>query len=74
VSLSRFNKGIVGSYPATKDQRRLRASRSAVLGTLKHRALEMQDKYRKQAIQRRIDNQQSAAALRRAKRKEQNGT
>jgi hypothetical protein len=73
VSLSRFNKGIVGSYPATKDQRSFRASRSAALAVLKHRMETLQAKYRRQAVQRRIDNQQSAAVAARLRRKEQDG-
>ena len=72
MSLSRFNKGIVGSYPATKDQRRLREARSRALAILKQRALDFQAKYRREAVQRRIDHQVAEAAVRRLARKEQN--
>ncbi len=72
MSLSRFNKGIVGSHPATKDQRRLRASRSAMLAWLRTSADNLKAKNRRAAVRRRIDHQMAEAAARRLKRKEGN--
>lgn len=73
MSLSRFNKGIAGSFPATKDQINLRQSRRIALAELKRRALDMQAQYRRAAVLRRIDHQVSEAAVRRVNRKEPNG-
>jgi hypothetical protein len=72
LSLSRFNEGIVGGYPATKDQRRLRESRSALLGKLKQRSDKKRSDERLRAVQRRIDAGIQAAAIRENARRDRN--
>lgn len=72
MSLSRFNKGVVGSYDATKDQRNLRQSRSVLLGALKRRAETTRAKLRRAAVNRRIEGQIQAAAIRENARRDRN--